>query len=49
MNTDEKFMKRAIELSRLAVRHRNDPFGAVLVTDILQGESKEVLAAYFGK
>ena len=35
MNNDEKFMKRAIELSRLAVRHRNDPFGAVLVTCLL--------------
>ena len=31
--TDETFMKRAIELSRLAVAHGNEPFGAVLVKD----------------
>ena len=30
---DEKFMKKAIELSRLAVAHGNEPFGAVLVKD----------------
>ncbi len=30
---DEKFMRRAIELSRLAVEHGNEPFGAVLVKD----------------
>ena len=30
---DEAFMKRAIELSRLAVAHGNEPFGAVLVKD----------------
>ena len=28
---DETFMKRAIELSKLAVEHGNEPFGAVLV------------------
>ena len=28
---DEVFMKQAIELSRLAVEHGNEPFGAVLV------------------
>ena len=28
---DELFMRRAIELSRLAVAHGNEPFGAVLV------------------
>ena len=28
---DEFFMRRAIELSRLAVEHGNEPFGAVLV------------------
>ena len=28
---DELFMRRAIELSRLAVEHGNEPFGAVLV------------------
>ena len=28
---DEVFMKKAIELSRLAVEHGNEPFGAVLV------------------
>lgn len=33
MNNDEKFMQRAIELSRLAVKHGNEPFGAVLVKD----------------
>lgn len=30
---DEAFMKKAIELSRLAVAHGNEPFGAVLVKD----------------
>ena len=30
---DEVFMKKAIELSRLAVEHGNEPFGAVLVKD----------------
>ena len=30
---DEKFMKKAIELSALAVEHGNEPFGAVLVKD----------------
>ena len=30
---DEYFMKKAIELSRLAVEHGNEPFGAVLVKD----------------
>ena len=29
--SDEVFMKKAIELSRLAVEHGNEPFGAVLV------------------
>ena len=28
---DEFFMRRAIEMSRLAVEHGNEPFGAVLV------------------
>ena len=28
---DEVFMRKAIELSRLAMEHGNDPFGAVLV------------------
>ena len=28
---DEKFMKTAIELSKSAVEHGNEPFGAVLV------------------
>ena len=28
---DETFMKKAIELSKLAVKHGNEPFGAVLV------------------
>lgn len=31
MTRDEQFMQRAIELSRLAVKHGNEPFGAVLV------------------
>ena len=31
--TDEVFMRKAIELSRLAVEHGNEPFGAVLVKD----------------
>ncbi|KIR01213.1 tRNA-specific adenosine-34 deaminase [Lachnospiraceae bacterium TWA4] len=30
---DEKFMRQAIELSKLAVEHGNEPFGAVLVKD----------------
>jgi cytosine/adenosine deaminases len=30
---DEVFMKKAIELLRLAVEHGNEPFGAVLVKD----------------
>ncbi len=30
---DEVFMQKAIELSRLAVAHGNEPFGAVLVKD----------------
>ncbi|MBR1987055.1 MAG: nucleoside deaminase [Mogibacterium sp.] len=30
---DELFMKKAIELSGLAVEHGNEPFGAVLVKD----------------
>ena len=30
---DEFFMRKAIELSRLAVEHGNEPFGAVLVKD----------------
>lgn len=33
MTTDELFMKKAIELSALAVEHGNEPFGAVLVKD----------------
>lgn len=33
MNNDQKFMQRAIELSELAVKHGNEPFGAVLVKD----------------
>lgn len=30
---DEVFMQKAIDLSRLAVAHGNEPFGAVLVRD----------------
>ena len=30
---DEGFMEKAIELSKLAVEHGNEPFGAVLVKD----------------
>lgn len=40
---DEIFMKRAIELSRLAVEHGNEPFGAVLVKDgeiVFEGENQ---------
>lgn len=33
MDNDETFMKQAIELSKLAVAHGNEPFGAVLVKD----------------
>lgn len=30
---DEFYMKKAVELSKLAVEHDNEPFGAVLVKD----------------
>lgn len=33
MTTDEMFIRKAIELSALAVEHGNEPFGAVLVKD----------------
>ncbi len=33
MTADERFMAEAIRLSRLAVEHGNEPFGAVLVKD----------------
>lgn len=33
MKTDEYFMEKAIELSKAAVEHGNEPFGAVLVKD----------------
>lgn len=33
MTADERFMKEAIELARLAAEHGNEPFGAVLVKD----------------
>lgn len=33
MNHDIEFMKEAIRLSRMAVEHGNEPFGAVLVKD----------------
>lgn len=33
MENDKMFMKKAIELSALAVQHGNEPFGAVLVKD----------------
>ena len=39
---DKKYMKRAIELSDLAVKHGNYPFGAVVVKDgtiIAEGEN----------
>ena len=42
-NNDELFMKRAIELSRLAVEHGNEPFGAVLCKNgeiVFEGENK---------
>lgn len=31
MNQDEFFMKEAIRLSKLAVEHGNEPFGAILI------------------
>ena len=40
---DIAFMRRAIELSKLAVLHGNEPFGAVLVKDhkiVMEGENK---------
>lgn len=33
LQNDERFMRRAIELSRSAVAHGNEPFGAALVKD----------------
>ena len=33
MHNDEKFMVEAIRLSKMAVEHGNEPFGAVLVKD----------------
>ena len=33
ITNDELFMKKAIELSEMAVEHGNEPFGAVLVKD----------------
>lgn len=33
MTEDEKFMKKAIGLAELSVKHGNEPFGAVLVKD----------------
>ena len=33
MSDDERFMEQAIELAARAVRHGNEPFGAVLVRD----------------
>ena len=33
MTQDEKFMQQAIDLSKKAVEHGNEPFGAVLVKD----------------
>lgn len=33
MSEDERFMHEAIELSKKAVEHGNEPFGAVLVKD----------------
>lgn len=33
MTPDEKFMEKAIEVSKSAVEHGNEPFGAVLVKD----------------
>ena len=33
MPRDEQFMAEAIRLSKLAVEHGNEPFGAVLVKD----------------
>ena len=43
MHTDEFFMRRAIALSRSAVAHGNEPFGAVLVKDgeiVFENENK---------
>lgn len=43
MTLDEQMMERAIALSRSAVAHGNEPFGAVLVKDgqiVAQGENQ---------
>ena len=46
MTQDEQFMKEAIRLSRQAVEHGNEPFGAVLVKDgqiEAQGKHEQLL------
>lgn len=47
MTIDEVFMKKAIELSALAVEHRNEPFGTVLVKDdeIVYTNEKQIYSA----
>ena len=47
---DEIFMKKAIELSKLAVEHGNEPFGAVLVKDdqIMFANENQVYTVYSG-
>ena len=47
---DEIFMKKAIELSKLAVEHGNEPFGAVLVKDdqIMFANENQIYTVYSG-
>ena len=45
---DIEFMKKAIELSKAAVEHGNEPFGAVLVKDGLDAQLWEDYSAIEG-
>ena len=47
---NEIFMKKAIELSKLAVEHGNEPFGAVLVKDdhIVFTNENQIYTVYSG-
>ncbi|ACT02682.1 nucleoside deaminase [Paenibacillus sp. JDR-2] len=47
MNQDEIFMREAIKLSKLAVEHGNEPFGAVLVKngEIVYSNENQIYSA----
>lgn len=46
MVQDEQFMHRAIELSKLAIAHGNEPFGAVLVPEFFAYRLRNPSAFY---